>query len=50
MLILKQFNKFDGLLDGILDGQLKNIDSINTDGIQSMFVITILEKIKETRL
>ena len=31
-------------------GQLKNLDSINVDGTQSMFVLTILEKIKETRL
>ena len=31
-------------------GQLKNLDGINVDGTQSMFVLTILEKIKETRL
>ena len=31
-------------------GQLKNTDSVNTDRTQSMFVLTILEKIKETRL
>ena len=31
------------------DGQLKNVDGINADGTQSMFVLTILEKIKETR-
>ena len=30
--------------------QLKNIDSINAYGAESMFVLTILEKIKETRL
>ena len=31
-------------------GQLKNVDVVNADGIQSMFVLPILEKIKETRL
>ena len=31
------------------DGQLKNVDGINADGTQSMFVLTILEKNKETR-
>ena len=31
-------------------GQLKNEDGINTDGTQSIFILTILEKIKETRL
>ena len=31
-------------------GQLKNIDAENADSIQSMFILTILEKIKETRL
>ena len=31
-------------------GQLKNTNGVNTDGTQSMFVLTILEKIKETRL
>ena len=31
-------------------GQLKNLDRINTNRTQSMFVLTILEKIKETRL
>ena len=31
-------------------GQLKNEDSINADGTQSMFVVKILDKIKETRL
>ena len=30
--------------------QLKNIDGINTDGEKSMFILTILEKVKETRL
>ena len=30
--------------------QLKNIDGINSDGTQSMLVLTILEKLKETRL
>ena len=30
--------------------QLKNIDGINADGTQSMLALTILEKIKETRL
>ena len=31
-------------------GQLYNVDGVNADGKQSMFVLTILEKIKETRL
>ena len=31
-------------------GQLKNDDGINADGRQSMFVLTISGKIKETRL
>ena len=31
-------------------GQLNNTDGENADGTQSMFVLTILEKIKETRL
>ena len=31
-------------------GQLISNDSENADGTQSMFVLTILEKIKETRL
>ena len=30
--------------------QLKNEDDINADRTESMFVLTILEKIKETRL
>ena len=30
--------------------QWKNIDGINTAGTESIFVLTILEKIKETRL
>ena len=30
-------------------GQLKNEDGINADGKQSMYVLTILEKIKEMR-
>ena len=30
--------------------QLKNVDSINADGTQSMFILKILQKIKETRL
>ena len=25
-------------------GQLKNVDGINTDGVESMFVLTILQK------
>ena len=33
-----------------LVGQLKNTDDVNADGTESMFVLTILEKIKETRL
>ena len=31
-------------------GQLRNTEGVNADGTQSMFVLTILEKIKETRL
>ena len=31
-------------------GQLKNVDGVNADGTQSMFVLTLLEEIKETRL
>ena len=31
-------------------GQLKNTNGVNADGTQSMFVLVILEKIKETRL
>ena len=31
-------------------GQLKNVDCINADGTQNMFILTILEKMKETRL
>ena len=31
-------------------GQLKNIDGINADGTQNMFILTILEKTKEMRL
>ena len=31
-------------------GQLKNVDGINADGTQFMFVLTISEKINETRL
>ena len=31
-------------------GQLKNVDGINADETQSMFILTILEKINETRL
>ena len=42
MLIQKQLNKFVG--------QLKNADGINADGTQNMFILTILEKIKETGL
>ena len=30
--------------------ELRNVDGINADGTQSMFILTILEKIKETRL
>ena len=33
-----------------LVGQLKNTDSINANSTQSMFVLTILVKIKETRI
>ena len=33
-----------------LVGQLKNIDCINTDGTQNMFILTILKKLKERRL
>ena len=31
-------------------GQLKNIDGVKADSTQFMLVLTILEKIKETRL
>ena len=31
-------------------GHLKNPNGTNADGTKSMFVLTILEKIKETRL
>ena len=31
-------------------GQLKDVDSINADGTQNMFILMILEKIKESRL
>ena len=31
-------------------GQLKDIDGVNADGTQSIFVLIILGKIKETRL
>ena len=31
-------------------GQLYNVDGVNADGKQAMFVLTILEKTKETRL
>ena len=31
-------------------GQLENIDIVNADVTQSIFILTILEKIKETRL
>ena len=31
-------------------GQLKNIDAVNADDAQSMFILTILEKIKKARL
>ena len=31
-------------------GQLKNIDDINADGTQNIFVLSILQKFKETRL
>ena len=31
-------------------GQLKNEDGINADGTESMFVLTILENIKEIKL
>ena len=30
-------------------GQLKNADGINADRTQSMFILTVLEKIKEPR-
>ena len=32
------------------DGQLTNVDGINAAGTQNMFLLTILEKIKETKL
>ena len=31
-------------------GQIKNTDGLSADGTQSMFALTILEKIKETKL
>ena len=31
-------------------GQLQNTDGVNADGAQPMFALTILEKLKETRL
>ena len=31
-------------------GQLKNVNGINADGTQNMFILMILEKINETRL
>ena len=31
-------------------GQLKNIDGIKADETQNVFVLTILEKIKKTRI
>ena len=30
--------------------ELKNVDGVNADGTQNMFILTTLEKIKETRL
>ena len=33
-----------------LAGKLKNTDGVNADGEQSMFVLMILEEIKEARL
>ena len=30
-----------------ITGQLKNIDSVNADGAQAMFILTILEKFKK---
>ena len=30
--------------------QLKNVDGVNADGTQNMFILTTLEKVKETRL
>ena len=33
-----------------LSGQLKNVDGTNADGAKSMFIFTILEKIKEEKL
>ena len=42
MQIQKQFNQFVE--------QLKIEDGGNADGTQSMFILTILENIKETRL
>ena len=29
---------------------MKNVDVINADGAESMYILTILEKTKETRL
>ena len=44
MLIQKQFSKTE------FAEQLKNIDGINADGTQSLFVLMFLGKIKEIRL
>ena len=44
MQIQKQFNKIEFV------GQLKNENGVNDDEAQSVFILTISEKIKETRL
>ena len=44
MLIQKQFSKCNFF------GRLKNVDCVNADGAESMFILTILEKIKKARL
>ena len=31
-------------------GQLRNTDGMNADGAKSIFILTVLENIKETRL
>ena len=45
MQIQKQFNK-----QNLLDKKGKKGDDIDADGTQSMFILVILEIIKETRL
>ena len=44
MLIQKSIQQIE------FDKQLKNVAGVNAHGTQSMFILTILEKSKETRL